>query len=93
MKGGEGFQQGGACWGSWDGRGGDQGGAWVVRVGNAISLHHKYQVLKVPPSNDLTLKVGLWHFQLYQVPAGIDDNENMVDGGGELELLEGGAEK
>ena len=42
---------------------------------------------------DLTLKVGLWHFQLYQVPAGIDDTENMVDGGGELELLEGGAEK
>ena len=64
-----------------------------------LKVHHKFQVMKSihPMSNsqiyDLTLKVGLWHFQLYQVPAGIDDNENMVDGGGELELLEGGAEK
>ena len=38
-------------------------------------------------------KVGSWHFQLYEVPAGMDVNENMVEGGGELELVEGGAEK
>ena len=28
-----------------------------------------------------------------QVPGGMDVNENMVEGGGELELVEGGAEK
>ena len=40
-----------------------------------------------------TFKVGSWYFQLYQVPAGMDVNENMVEGGGEMELVEGGAEK
>ena len=40
-----------------------------------------------------TYKVGSWHFQLHQVPAGMDVKENMVEGGGEMELVEGGAEK
>ena len=61
VKGGEGFQLIGACWGSWDGGGGDQGGAWVVRVGNAISLSQSAPQIssnEIHPSNEQFTNLG-----------------------------------
>ena len=82
---------------------GGPGGCLLDRVGNAILVFQNLQN-KLPLNPDIysksndqirvtTFKVGSWHFQLYQVPAGMDVNENMVEGGGEMELVEGGAEK
>ena len=59
------------------------------------SLNLGICILKMNPencteSNPIKLSSGIFNSQ---VPGGMDVNENMVEGGGELELVEGGAEK